>query len=1152
MKSIIRWAVHNSPAMNVIMVAVLAAGMFSLVTMRREVFPEFELEIILVSVPYPQASPAEVEEGICQKVEEAVRSIEGIKKQFSVAQEGAGHVILELPADVPDVQKVLNEVRSEVDRIPSLPERSEDPEVKQLTLREAAIQLAVIAPEWDFPDLDPELRRKMQLQAQLELREVAEKVRDDLLMIETVSQADIIGARDYQIDVEISEATLREHGLSLAEVARIIRRENVEMPSGSLKTDSQEILLRGKNKQTVGTEIAKIPIVDVPGGKPLTVDDLGNVRDAFIDTTSINRINGKPAMVISVNRTSSEDLLAMTEAVREYAATQEMPAGYELETWSDRSVDVYDRMNLLIRNGLQGLALVFIVLAIFLEFRLAFWVALGIPVAVLGSGIPLAAMGHTLNMLSMFAFLMALGIVVDDAIVVGENIYSHRQTGKGFVRAAIDGTYEVLPAVLTSVGTTIIAFMPLLYVAGIMGKFIAVMPVAVIAMLVLSLAESTFVLPCHLGHSSQKPMGSGLLQRVWLDWVDMHPVAKYSYGFLALALAAVLDFFIFPIHLIIRMFHWLNVHATRGLSWVIERLYVPSLRWSLNNPGQVVALSIALLLCTFGMAKRMNFSIMPKLDSKWIEAKVVFPDGTPAAVTDAATKEMEAAIGKVNKDLATETGKPVLKTVHRALGSVSGAGIMGPNTRSTGSHVGGVNVELVEVEQRNVDSAEVIRRWREATAEIAGADSVKFGMPQMGPGGIAIEFKLLADKENFAILEEAVEKTKNELKGFDGVFDVDDDSRPGKPEIQLAIRDDAKELGVRVADVAETVRAAYYGEEVMRLQRGRHEVKLMVRYPKDERQSLAAFEELRIRTDDGVERYITEVAEMRNERGYSEINRVDQVRSITITADVDEAKQNAENVVASLKENFLPGLFEEHPEVSILWEGQAQRRQESMQSLMIGLCAALAAMFVLLTLQFRAYFQPLLILAIIPFGFVGAIFGHALMGMDLTLFTMFGLVALTGVVVNDSIVLVDFINKRLREGMPVKEALVDAGRRRFRPILLTSITTCAGLFPILTETSFQAQILIPMAAALCYGLVSATGLILILVPTYSYIYAMAFGVDTGPRVLESEPVAMLESPRESVIHDVDGEAVVLEPDDAVTLEPDDSVSEDWVRTVDER
>jgi len=555
MKSIIRWAVNNSPAMNTIMVAVLCAGLFSLVTMRREVFPEFELEIVLVSVPYPGATPAEVEEGICQKIEESVRSIEGIKKQFSVAQEGAGHVILELYPNVPDVQKVLNEVRSEVDRIPSLPDRAEDPEVQQLTLREAAINLAVTAPDWDFSNAPPELRKQLELEAQLELREVAERVRDELLLLESVSQAEIVGARDYQVDVEISEATLREHNLSLKEVANRIRRENVEMPGGSVKTDSQEILLRGKNKQTVGTEIAKIPIVDVPGGRPLTIEDLGYVRDAFIDTTSINRVNGRPAMVISVNRTASEDLLAMADAVKEYAKATEMPDGYELLAWADRSVDVRDRMNLLIRNGLQGLALVFIVLAVFLEFKLAFWVALGIPVAVLGSGIPLTSMGHTLNMLSMFAFLMALGIVVDDAIVVGENIYSHRQAGKSFVRAAVDGTYEVLPAVLTSVGTTIIAFVPLMYVAGIMGKFIAVMPVAVIAMLIISLGESMLVLPCHLAHTSQETSGRGPAYRAWLAWQRMELVTRWTIGLVFLAVAVVVDFFTFPLRLLVRAFH---------------------------------------------------------------------------------------------------------------------------------------------------------------------------------------------------------------------------------------------------------------------------------------------------------------------------------------------------------------------------------------------------------------------------------------------------------------------------------------------------------------------------------------------------------------------------------------------------------------------
>ncbi len=498
MNRVVRWAVANSPAVNTVMCGILLMGLVSMFTMRREVYPEFELDLILVSVPYPGASPDEVEQGICQKIEEAVRSLEGIKKQTSIAQEGTGFLVLELQAGI-DVQKILNDVRSEIDRIPSFPELAEDHKVEQITLREPAIRVAVLGPQ--VSDLDSELQ----------LREITETIRDDLLQLPAVSQANILGARDYQIDVEVSEDRLRSYGLTLEEVANKIREENVEMPGGKLKTPNQQVLVRGKNKRLYGEQIAQIPLVTHSSGVVLTVGDLGTVRDAFADTTAISTVNGRPAMRVSMDRTQSEDLLKMVDAVKRYVATASVPPGYELLTYADRSIEVRDRMNLLIKNGFQGLVLVFLMLTIFMNLRLSFWVALGIPIAVLGSGIILLYFGQTLNMLSMFAFLMALGIVVDDAIVIGENIYAHRQRGDDGVTAAINGTLEVLPSVVASVTTTMIAFSPLLFVSGVMGKFIAVMPVAVIAMLVISLFESMIILPCHLAHSG----GDNLLIRTF-------------------------------------------------------------------------------------------------------------------------------------------------------------------------------------------------------------------------------------------------------------------------------------------------------------------------------------------------------------------------------------------------------------------------------------------------------------------------------------------------------------------------------------------------------------------------------------------------------------------------------------------------------------
>ena len=458
MRGLIRWAISNTPAMNTLMVGIIIVGGFCVMEMRRELFPEFDLEIIFLSVPYPGASPEEVEEGICQKIEEAVQSIEGIDKIVSGAQENGGYVVLELESNVKDVQKVLNEVRSEVDRITSFPDLAEDPEIKQFTLRKVALRLGVVGPQSD------------DAHSQVALREMAEQVRHDLLLLPSVSQVDVVGAKDYQIDVEIPESRLREYGLSLRQVSDLIRRQNVEVPGGTMRTKSQEFLLRGKNKRIHGDDIAKIPLLTQPGGVVLTVGDLGTVRDEFADVTAESWVDGRPAVVLAVNKTSQEDLLKIVAEVKEYVRTHPLPEGYKLETWMDTAVLVQQRLDLLTENGLYGLVLVFFILTLFLEFRLAFWVAMGIPLSMLGACAVLYFTGQTMNMLSMFAFIMALGILVDDAIVIGENVFTHRGMGKGYIQAAVDGTVEVLPSVLASVTTTIFAFVPFLFVPGNHGQ----------------------------------------------------------------------------------------------------------------------------------------------------------------------------------------------------------------------------------------------------------------------------------------------------------------------------------------------------------------------------------------------------------------------------------------------------------------------------------------------------------------------------------------------------------------------------------------------------------------------------------------------------------------------------------------------------------
>ena len=1064
MRRLVRSAIHNSPAMNTLMVGILIVGTLCLVSMNREEFPEFDLEIVLVSVPYPGASPDEIERGICQKVEEAVQSIDGIKKMTSVAQEGAGSVVLELRADVKDVQKVVNEVRSEVDRIPSFPDQAEDPDVQQITFRKPAINVAVVAPKSESKSTD-----------ELELRAIAEMVRDELLLLPNVSQIVVKGVRKYQIDIELDEETLRKHGLSLPMVADIVRQENIEIPAGRMKSQGQEVLLRAKNKRLIGQEIEKLPLVTDPNGVVLTVGDLGSVHDEFEDTTSYGEINGQPAINLEIQRTSAEDLLAIAEEVRQYCEEKELPGGYKLLPWADSSVDVKGRLDLLIENGRMGLILVFLVLACFLELRLAFWVAMGIPISMLGAGGILLGVGQTLNMLSMFAFLMALGIIVDDAIVVGENIYAHRQMGKSFLQAAVDGTVEVVPSVTASVVTTIIAFCPLLFVSGVMGKFIAVMPISVIAMLVISLFESTLILPCHLAHSNSL-------------FFRMISFVFYVFKFVAIG------------------FQRINKLTATLLSRFVDSVYLPILRWCIDNKFETCASAGAVLLLAIGMVRGgfAPFVIFPKLDSNQIVAKITFPDGTPARLTDKATKRLVAAMERINASEGSRSVSGSLtKIIHRGVGSIENQ--QGPQMSTmSGSHVGTVRVELVESSERSITSQEINAMWRRLTGEIPGVESLSFGTVAPGPAGTPIEFKLLADSTHVEELEAAVEECKQQLAAFPGVFDITDDSKPGKWEFQITVKERAKAMGIRPKDISDTIRASFYGAEVMRLQRGRHEVKLMVRYPPEQRSSMASLNEIRVRTQDGEERPLPELAEINVVRGYSEINRLDQRRSITISADVNEDTANARNIVKAMQGDFVKGLNASYPNVQVRWEGQQEQTRESMVSLIKASGIALIVMYALLTFQFKSYLQPVLILMIIPFGIVGAILGHVVHGIPLTLFSFFGLVALTGVVVNDSIVLIDFINARVRSGMSINEALLEAGRRRFRPVLLTSATTIAGLLPILLETSFQAQFLVPMAVSIAFGLLLATVLVLLLVPTFYRIYSDLLRVVHAPLRSDTE------------------------------------------------
>ncbi|MDO5113334.1 MAG: efflux RND transporter permease subunit [Planctomycetia bacterium] len=1096
MKTLISWAVSNLPAMNILMITILLIGYWSMSGLNRETFPQFDLDQIMVSVSYPGATPEEVEESICQKIEEGVRDIRGIKKITSSAAENVGTVSIELLANVDDPNRVLNEVESAVGRIPSFPELCERPEVRLLQMEETIIRVGVLGPaDWS-------------MDAQLRLRDVAEKVRNDLLRYPVLSRIDIVGGKDYQIDVEMDENTLRSYGLTLQEVANILASENHQQAGGTIRGRSQEILLRSDTKQDSGEGIAKLPLLGVSEGATLTVGDLGTVRDEFVDVASNISIRtvlrdeeetaetvgqtrfseDRPFLAVAVQRNPEEDLFAMIDAVRDYLKKAEVPQGYDLITWGDRSVEVRERLEMLAENGVQGLLIVFLCLTLFLDLRLSCWVALGIPFALLGTCFVVSALGQTLNLISSFAFIMGLGIVVDDAIVIGENVYTHRLQGKSTLQAAIDGTIEVFPSVFASVLTTIIAFMPLLFVAGMMGKMMYILPMVIISMLCFSLFESSTILPAHLSHKDN------LIFRICRT-----------------------VFYLF--RWVIYLLQWMAGYAMAGMEWYIERIYRPSLTWVLHYRSIFVAACLGVLILSAGMIRGgvVPFVFFPRMDSTSIVCNVQFPNGTPEALTTYWAERLEEAYWRVSERIFQETGEQVSVHSIRTIGSnMSGRGMGGGMSGGDSSHMASVEIELVEATERSLESFKIVDMWREEAGEVPGALQLTFDSAFGGPGGKAIEFKLVAPAEYAHELEQAVERCKAKLATYEGVFDIRDDNIPGKWELQPKVKDFAVTQGIRQADIATVLRNAYYGAEVMRLQRGRHEVKLMVRYPEEARRSLASFEELRVRID-GVERPIGELADVTIKRGYSTINRIDQQRAITITADVDDTKISPNQVIQDLKgetrsnasvqqasivsltdqtavkkvtsNGFLPDLMREFPHLNIRWEGQREQEEESFDSLKMGFSMALLAMFVLLAMEFKSYTQPMIILSVIPFAAVVVVVGHAIFGMQMTFMGVFGLIALAGIVINDAIVLVDFINKKVREQeMSITDACIEAGMRRFRPVFLTTLTTVGGLLPICFETSFQAKMIIPMAFTLAVGTAGATVVTLYLVPVLYSLY----------------------------------------------------------------
>ncbi|MDY7092290.1 MAG: efflux RND transporter permease subunit [Acidobacteriota bacterium] len=1033
MNGMVRWFARNHVAANLLMVVILAAGAFSVANVKLEVFPEFSADLITVTVPYLGAAPEEVEEGVLLRIEERIQDLEGIKRINSTAVEGRGTVVVELLPEA-DVREVLDEVKARVDAIDTFPEQTEQPVIQEVILRRQVINVAI------FGEAD-----------EATLKRLGERVRDDLLTRPGITQVDLAAARPYEISIEVSEEALRRHQLTFDQVAQAVRRSSLDLPGGSIKSEGGEILLRTTGQAYRGPEFESLVLLTRPDGTRLLLGDVARVVDGFAETDQSARFDGNPTVLVQVFRVGEQDALDVAGEVYDYVEEAEswLPQGISMTTWQDDTQVLRSRLDLMLRNGRAGLILVFLVLAFFLRLRLAGWVALGIPISFFGALALMPILDISINLISLFAFIVVLGIVVDDAIVVGENIYRQMESGKKPLKAAIEGAQEVAVPVTFSILTTIAAFGPLVFVPGNSGKIMKVIPLIVIPTLIFSLVESLCILPAHLGHS--RPRRKGDRGRGPMRW-------------------------------------WRGVQErfTGRLERFIINAYRPSLERALRWRYTFVAGALAVLMISFALVAGgwLRFNFFPPVEADNVAAFLSMPQGTPAEVTERAVQRIEGAALELQEELKEEQGSEVFRHTLASVGEQPFRQAQSQNGGNVGSsfsaaHIGEVAVELVPAEDRDITSPEIAARWREKVGQIPDATELTFSS-SLFSAGEAINVQLSGPSLDSLVA--ASERLQEDLRAYPGVFDITDSFEKGKQELQLDITPEAQALGLTLSDLARQVRQAFYGEEAQRVQRGREEIKVMVRYPEDQRQSLGSLEEMRVRTPGGVEVPFTSAATYHMERGFATIQRTDRQRVVNVTADVDPKQANANEIIRDLESRVLPRILADFQGLRYTFEGEQREQRDTLGGVLRGFLFALLIIYALLAIPFRSYLQPIIVMAAIPFGLIGALWGHVLMGINLSLLSMFGIVALTGVVVNDSLVMVDFINRHYQRGLPLMDALRKAGEQRFRPILLTSLTTFAGLLPLLLEQSLQAQFLIPMAVSLAFGVLFATFITLMLVP----------------------------------------------------------------------
>ncbi len=1028
-KGLIAWFAANHVAANLLMLFIIVAGLISAFTIRKQTTPDFELNTIQVRVAYLGAAPQEVEEGVVIKIEEAIQDVKGIVKINGLASEGMGTITAEVSSGA-DMNEVLSEIKTRVDAISTFPALTEKPVIYK---QEVPIHVVFVA---IHGTLD-EFSRK----------DISQEVREELMRLPAVSNVQLLGDRAYEISIEVPENVLRKYGLTMSEISQAVRNSSVDLPGGTIKSDSGDILLRTEGQVYTGREFSSLVLRTFTDGTRLTLGDIATIKDGFVEEDGYGRFDGGRTATLRVLASGEQNELTTAAAVKEYVQEKRatLPDGVEMDIWIDRSHYLKGRLQMMSSNMWQGALLVFILLSLFLRIKVAAWVVLGIPITFLGAMwlMPFGPWPVTINMMSLFGFIIVLGIVVDDAIIIGESIYTKIRADGHSLENVITGAKRVATPATFGVLTTIAAFAPLLFIGGIAGPFFEAISVVVVLCLMFSLVESKLILPAHLVHTRIEPVDEEDLFR---------PQRHIRYR-----------------ERIPRFFLKIQRYVQHGLHRVTHDWYRPMVERAVDNRGVTTSLFVAMLILTVGMLASgiIKFEMFPDQASDFIRAELEMQAGTPPQERDRVLSSLEDTVLAMNAEYVAEHPDTLPMIQHVGAFTQGGTG-------------GIIFVEMPQSEDRPFNGDEISERWRERAGEFVGVKELTFTDADHLGGGPPLSFRLSGS--NYAALENAAAELEARLSEFEGVFDITNTINSGGDEIRLKIKPEAEALGLSLSSLGRQVRQAFYGEEVQRVQRGKDELKVMVRYPVEERRSIADLENMRIRTPDGDEVPFSSVADMSYGEAYSSISRLNRERTVTVSADIDPDLVESSEIVKTISEDYIPGLLSRHPGVSYGLEGASQELVDLQRNLSIASVAALFLIYALIAIPLHSYSQPLLIMSVIPFGIIGAVLGHIAMGRSVSMFSLFGLVALAGVVVNDSLIMVDFINKARAEGAALKKAVIDSGTQRFRAIILTSFTTAAGLIPIMTEGSVQAQTVIPMAISLSFGIMFATVITLFLIP----------------------------------------------------------------------